>query len=81
MSTTTPPDTTAGNGAQPRKLSLIDLGEYSRERVKKLRKGQGKLMRKVEETIEVLSKEGVVQADAGNVVVVIVREEPWGLLK
>jgi hypothetical protein len=56
---------------------VIDLGEQKRKRVKKLRKGEGRLMEKVEDAIESLKEEGHLDASA-QTVVVIVREE-WSL--
>ena len=81
MSASTSPASTVDSDAQPHKISIVDLGEHSRGRVRKLRKGQGRLMRKVEETIQALGDGGVVNADGSNVVVVVVREEPRGVFK
>ena len=52
---------------------IVDLGRQSKKRVKKLRKGAGRLMTDVEAAIEDLRERGVVAADA-QTVVVIVRE-------
>lgn len=56
-------------------VCVVDLGEHSRKRVKRLRRGRGRLMSKVEGVIEDLQEEQVLSADA-QVVVVVVREEP-----
>lgn len=54
---------------------IIDLGEHARKKVKRLRKGKGRLMEKVEDAVEQLKAEGVLAANA-QTVVVVVREEP-----
>ncbi len=56
-------------------VCVVDLGEQSRRRVKRLRRGKGRLMDKVERVIEDLEEEGVLKAGA-QTVVVVVREEP-----
>jgi len=58
-------------------VCVLDLGEQKRKRVKKLRKGEGRLMEKVEDAIESLKEEGVLQANAQTVVVVV--REQWSL--
>lgn len=55
-------------------VCLIDLGEQSRKRIKKLRRGNGRLMDKVEEAVADLKEEGVLSPTA-DTVVVIVRQE------
>ena len=56
-------------------VCVVDLGEQSRRRVKRLRHGKGRLMDKVEQVIEDLEEEGVLKAGA-QTVIVVVREEP-----
>ena len=56
-------------------LCVVDLGEYSRRSVKRLRRGHGRLMDKVEDAILSLREEGILSANA-QAVVVVVREEP-----
>ena len=56
-------------------VCVIDLGQHSRKRIKRLRRGRGRLMSKVEGVIEDLQEEGVIGASA-QTVVVVVREEP-----
>lgn len=56
-------------------VCVVDLGEQSRKRVKRLRRGKGRLMAKVERVIDDLEEEGVLKAGA-QTVVVVVREEP-----
>ena len=54
---------------------VIDLGEHSRRRVRRLRRGEGRLMERVEDAIAALQADGVLKADA-QTVVVVVRQEP-----
>ena len=56
-------------------MIVIDMGEHSRRRVKKLRRGEGRLMDKVEDTLADLEEQGVIEA-ATQRVVIVVREEP-----
>lgn len=58
---------------------VVDMGEHTRERVKKLRKGKGKLFRHVGDTVADLMEEGVLDGDAQTVIVVVEREPefPW----
>lgn len=58
-------------------VCVLDLGEHRRKRVKKLRKGEGRLMEKVEDAVASLQEQGVLKPDA-QTVVVVVREE-WSL--
>ncbi len=55
-------------------LCIIDLGEHSRKRVRRLKRGKGRLMEKVEDAIADLKHQGVLSADA-QTLVVLVREE------
>ena len=55
-------------------LCVIDLGEHSRRAVKKLRRGEGRLMDKVEDAILSLREEEII-ADSAQTVVVVGREE------
>ena len=54
---------------------LVDLGKHSRKRVKRLRRGKGRLMADVHDALEDLRESGQVGADA-QTVVVIVRQKP-----
>lgn len=57
-------------------LLVIDLAKrQSRKRVKALRKGQGKLMTRIEGIVSELVATGTIKANA-QPVVIIVREEP-----
>lgn len=77
--TTTAPAAPAAMTTEPARgeMCIIDLGEHSRRRVKRLRKGRGRLMDKVERTLANLEEDGVISASA-QTVIVIVREEPTG---
>jgi hypothetical protein len=55
-------------------MCVVDLGEHSRRSVKKLRRGEGRLMDKVEDAILSLREEGIL-ASGAQAVVVVVREE------
>lgn len=75
------PDTASvkgnGNGTDEEHVGdicILDMGEHSRKRVKRLRKGRGKLMAKVERAIDELQAGGVLSPSA-QTVIVIVREE------
>lgn len=55
-------------------LCVVDLGEHSRKSIKRLRRGEGRLMDKVEDAILSLREEGIL-AGAAQTVVVVVRQE------
>jgi urease accessory protein UreE len=55
-------------------ICILDMGEHSRKRVRRLRKGKGKLMYKVERAIDELQEGGILSPSA-QTVIVIVREE------
>ncbi len=59
-------------------VCVLDLGEHSRKRVRKLRRGEGKLMDKVEDAIAALHEEGVLSGAAQTVVVVVRQEQSLG---
>jgi hypothetical protein len=72
------------NGGNTTEPIIIDLGKKARKKVKRLRKGRGSLMGKVEETIEALKAQGQIDPKS-QPVVVVVRERrrnrrlsPWG---
>jgi hypothetical protein len=56
-------------------VCVLDLGEHSRKRVRRLRRGEGKLMEKVEDAIETLHDEGVLDGKVQTVVVVVRQEQ------
>jgi hypothetical protein len=56
-------------------MCIIDMGQHDRSRIRKLRRGEGKLTRQIMEATEALQEEGVLAAGA-QIVVVLVRETP-----
>jgi hypothetical protein len=50
---------------------IIDLGKKKRSQVRKLRKGQGKLMEDVNELVADMQKDGTMQSKDQKVVVVV----------
>lgn len=56
-------------------ICVVDLGEHSRRSVKRLRRGEGRLMDKVEDAILSLREEGILDGTNVQTVVVVVREE------
>lgn len=56
-------------------MVVLDLGKKKRRDVKRLRKGRGRLMERVAETLADLKDDGTIAA-AGQTVLVIVRERP-----
>jgi len=59
-------------------LCVVDLGEHSRKSVKRLRRGEGRLMDKVEDAILSLREEGILAGSAQTVVVVVREEADFG---
>ena len=55
-------------------VCVLDLGEQKRKRIKRLRRGEGKLMVKVEDAIADLQNQGVLGKQV-QTVVVVVRED------
>jgi hypothetical protein len=55
-------------------ICVLDMGEQSRKRIRRLRRGEGKLMGKVENAIGDLQNQGVLGKQV-QTVVVVVREE------
>lgn len=53
---------------------VLDLGEQRKKRIKRLRKGEGRLMTKVEDAIAELQAQGLLESKV-QTVVVVVREE------
>jgi len=63
----------AANGAG-QAMTIVDLGKRSKKQVKKLRKGGGRLMDRVSQTVDQLKAENEIAANA-EVVVFVVREK------
>ncbi|OJW23794.1 MAG: hypothetical protein BGO51_00625 [Rhodospirillales bacterium 69-11] len=73
--TTEAPAPKAADEVEKGVVCVIDLGEHSRRRVRRLRRGEGRLMEKVEDAIAALQENGVLEENA-QTVVVVVRQEP-----
>ena len=73
-STTTAETTLEKPAEAVSEMCVVDLGEHSKKALKKLRRGEGRLMDKVEDAILSLREEGILGASS-QAVVVIVREE------
>jgi hypothetical protein len=58
-------------------LCIVDLGKHSRKQIRRLRKGDGKLMTRTEQVIAELKESGVLSKDS-NTVVLVVRQKPEG---
>lgn len=61
---------------------LVDLGKQSRKRLKRLRRGEGRLMEEVVETVRRLREAGEIDANAAPVVFIAREKEdrltlPW----
>ena len=63
------------DAAQPQTPSMVvlDLGKKKRRDIKRLRKGRGRLMARLSETLDALKEDGTLAA-SGQPVIVIVRE-------
>lgn len=69
--------TVAESAGEPRngnELCIVEMGEYSRKQIKRMRKGEGKLLSKVEQVIQNMKDDGIL-ASGSNTVVLVVREE------
>lgn len=55
------------------KLLILDMGSRSKKQIKRLRKGTGRLMERLQDTLDTLRSEG--QLSSENPVVVIVKEK------
>lgn len=60
---------------------VIDLGKRKRKQVKQLRRGEGKLMERLEAELADLVEQGALRADAQTVIVVVEKlaRRPFGL--
>jgi hypothetical protein len=56
-------------------MVVLDLGKKKRRDVKRLRKGRGRLMKRLNETLEGLREDGTI-AESSQPIVVVVRERP-----
>lgn len=64
----------ATTGAAENNMVIVDLGEQSRKRIRKLRRGEGRLMDKIEDVLADLQEQDVLEASAQTVVVVVRQE-------
>lgn len=55
------------------KMLILDMGSRSKKQIKRLRKGTGRLMERLQDTLDTLRSEG--QLSSENPVVVIVKEK------
>ena len=65
----------SSQGQSGKKMLVIDIGKQKRKKVKKLKNGEGPLVDEIEVTVEQLKNDGVLDADA-QTVVVVVRQKP-----
>jgi hypothetical protein len=56
-------------------MVVLDFGRKKRRDIKRLRKGRGRLMRRLNETLDGLKEEGTISASS-QPIVVIVRQRP-----
>ena len=76
MSTVIQTSETQDTGAQVESnadMIMLDIGKRSRKAIKKLRKGKGKLLRRVNNVVGQLRNSGELKEDA-QIVLVVVRE-------
>jgi hypothetical protein len=73
-------DTTAATAAMAEAPVIIDLGKHKRKQVKKLRRGEGKLLDDVRGAVAELRTAGTLKADA-QPVIIVVREKKRNRLK
>jgi hypothetical protein len=59
-------------------MVVVDMGSHKRKRIKRLLKGGGKLAGRVEEVVADLKGEGILQADAQTVVIVVKEKRTSG---
>lgn len=60
-------------------LIVLDIGKHDSESLKKLRKGKGKLLRKVTNTVDQLREANQIHPNA-QIILVIAREKNAGIL-
>jgi len=58
---------------------VLDLGKKSRKQIKKLKRGEGRLAARVDETVAQLRADG--ELSDGDVVVAVVKEKPKSAFK
>ena len=55
------------------KMLILDMGSQSKKQIKRLRKGKGRLMENLQDTLDALRSEG--QLSSENPVVIVVKEK------
>ena len=55
------------------KMLILDMGSRSKKQIKRLRKGKGRLMQNLQDTLDALRGEG--QLSSENPVVIVVKEK------
>ncbi|MEI2610620.1 MAG: hypothetical protein V9G20_18485 [Candidatus Promineifilaceae bacterium] len=55
------------------KMLILDMGSRSKKQIKRLRKGKGRLMENLQDTLDALRSEG--QLSSENPVVIVVKEK------
>ena len=60
---------------------IVDLGKQPRGRVKRLRRGEGKLMDEVRDCVAELRRTGKVSSTAEPIIVIVRQKEPKGRLR
>ncbi|MBU0493523.1 MAG: hypothetical protein KKA73_13380 [Chloroflexi bacterium] len=63
-----------GQDVKTASMIVIDMGKKKRKDVRRLRKGRGRLMRRLNEAIGDLQQEGVI-SESSQPIVVVVREK------
>lgn len=61
-------------------LCVVDVGKYSRKQIRRLRRGEGKLMTKTEQIVQDLKDNGVLAKDANTVVLIVRQKVATGIL-
>ena len=81
-SMTTPPKSPDPGKSAKHHIAIVDFGKpQSRQRIKRLRKGKGKLVARVEGIVdELMGNPAIAGAAQQPVVVIVLREKPDGIL-
>ena len=66
-------DAKSADASQPRTF-VVDLGKKKRDQVKKLRKGKGKLVGRIESLVADMKESGEVNANADTLIIVVERK-------
>ncbi|HEY2322813.1 MAG TPA: hypothetical protein VGJ82_08105 [Thermoanaerobaculia bacterium] len=77
--------TTASSSSQPVMAEhdlpiVLDLGSKSRKQIRRLRKGRGKLMNRVNTVVEELKTNGNISATAQPIIIVVKQRKDDGIL-